>query len=111
VKQENNNMLSLRIIPDISAFAMGLFIAWFFKWEAKDLIWSLWLGSLTVGYITIFIGIAAGAFGWLFVIGDETPDMNSRMPAIFAGGIRGIVLVGVFSRAFLRIPRGAFSIP
>ncbi|HJQ12013.1 MAG TPA: DUF6498-containing protein [Gemmatimonadaceae bacterium] len=39
--------------PDALAFAVGLAVAWYTHWTAGDLIWSLWLSSLVVGYATI----------------------------------------------------------
>lgn len=42
--------------PDAVAFAGGLGLAWFFQWNTRDLIWSLWLSSLTVGYAMIVWG-------------------------------------------------------
>lgn len=38
---------------DALAFLLGLAMAWQFKWRAGDLVWSLWLSSLVVGYATI----------------------------------------------------------
>jgi hypothetical protein len=42
--------------PDGLAFAAGLGLAWRTGWETRDLVWSLWLASLTVGYATIVWG-------------------------------------------------------
>jgi hypothetical protein len=39
-----------RVFPDLLAFIMGLGVAWFLKWETTDLVWSLWLWSLALGY-------------------------------------------------------------
>jgi len=39
------------------AFGIALALAYFFKWQTTDLIWSLWLGSLVVGYLTLATGI------------------------------------------------------
>ncbi|MSU47488.1 MAG: hypothetical protein EXS37_00070 [Opitutus sp.] len=49
--------------PDALAFVFGLALAWFGHWQTTDLIWSLWLSSLVVGYAMI----AWGAFSpaWL----------------------------------------------
>jgi hypothetical protein len=35
------------------AFAGGLAVAWWAKWQSRDLVWSLWLSSLVVGYATL----------------------------------------------------------
>lgn len=39
--------------PDALGFAAGLALAWFFQWETRDLVWSLWLSSFVVGYAMI----------------------------------------------------------
>jgi len=45
---------------DALAFAIGLGLAWFLRWETTDLVWSLWLSSLVVGYATIVWTITSG---------------------------------------------------
>lgn len=47
--------------PDALAFAAGLALAWTLGWSTTDLIWSLWLSSLAVGYVTILSGALAPA--------------------------------------------------
>jgi hypothetical protein len=44
--------------PDALAFALGLGVSWRAGWTSGDLIWSLWLSSLVVGYATIIWIIA-----------------------------------------------------
>ena len=39
--------------PDALAFALGLVLAWWRAWATTDLVWSLWLSSLVVGYAMI----------------------------------------------------------
>src|SRR5438477_11176881 len=39
--------------PDALAFLVGLAVARWAAWTAGDLVWSLWLSSLVVGYATI----------------------------------------------------------
>lgn len=39
--------------PDALAFIVGLALAWWFRWATADLVWSLWLSSLCVGYALI----------------------------------------------------------
>jgi len=41
------------------AFAGGLALAWFAKWQTTDLVWSLWLSSLVVGYSLIVWNLSA----------------------------------------------------
>lgn len=67
---------------DLFAFVLGLGIAWHFSWQTRDLVWSLWLASLVVGYSTIVIGIFSGVrraesgigalIGGLFILGFFT---------------------------------------
>lgn len=46
---------------DVAAFAAGLGLAWYFRWETRDLVWSLWLSSLVVGYSMILWSLFAPA--------------------------------------------------
>lgn len=48
--------------PDALAFSVGLAVAWWAGWNAGDLVWSLWLSSLVVGYSVILWTIAQPAF-------------------------------------------------
>lgn len=45
---------------DLFAFAGTVVWATFFRWEARDVIWGLWISSLTVGYITIVSNVVRG---------------------------------------------------
>ena len=40
-------------LPDLLAFAVGLAVVYVRGWSTTDLIWSLWLSSLVVGYALI----------------------------------------------------------
>ena len=42
--------------PDALAFALGLAVAGWWGWDTTDLVWSLWLASLVVGYAMIVWG-------------------------------------------------------
>ena len=55
--------------PDLLAFAVGLAVVWVRGWSTADLIWSLWLSSLVVGYALIVWAVAQPALellglGW-----------------------------------------------
>ena len=45
---------------DLFAFAGTVACATLFRWEARDVIWGLWISSLTVGYATIVSNIVRG---------------------------------------------------
>ncbi|MGH7650767.1 MAG: DUF6498-containing protein [Gemmatimonadaceae bacterium] len=47
--------------PDALAFALGLAVARWAGWNTGDLVWSLWLSSLVVGYSTIVWAICQPA--------------------------------------------------
>lgn len=49
--------------PDALAFVVGLAIAALSGWKTGDLIWSLWLSSLVVGYAMIVWAIFSRAWG------------------------------------------------
>jgi len=52
---------------DLFAFAGTVACAIVFRWEARDVIWGLWISSLTVGYATIVSNVVRGVRG---VLGD-----------------------------------------
>jgi hypothetical protein len=58
----NNQRLSYSdIAPDAVAFLLGIALAWYTGWQTTDLIWSLWLSSLLIGFLTITLTILGGA--------------------------------------------------
>jgi hypothetical protein len=58
-------------------------MAWVLGWRARDLMWSLWLSSLVLGYLTIVMLIASGAVSNQ---GTEKP-VDMRKPSNVAGGL------------------------
>ena len=60
-------------------------MAWFFSWKTGDLVWSLWLGSLVIGYITILCGI-----GYLFLAGTKLSNLPDENIEKHKGKIRGV---------------------
>lgn len=53
---------SMRALPDLLAMTAGLSAAWLLGWNTTDLIWSLWLSSLVLGYASIFSAILGGFY-------------------------------------------------
>lgn len=90
----------LTILPDFLAFGMGLALAYFLKWETKDLVWSLWLGSLVLGYLTILSVIFAGAVVGIRALRQEELQKKQRLPAILLGTAAGLFFLGFFSIHF-----------
>jgi hypothetical protein len=62
MKTENSFETWSSAWPDALAFAVGLTVAWWAHWDAGDLVWSLWLSSLVVGYSIIVWTIAQPAY-------------------------------------------------
>jgi hypothetical protein len=57
--------------PDLVAFVVGLAVVWVRGWSTTDLIWSLWLSSLVVGYALIVWAVLQPALellgmGWRY---------------------------------------------
>lgn len=83
--------------PDALAFVAGLAVAWFADWQTKDLVWSLWLSSLVVGYAMIV---------WMI--------FGSGLRAIFTGNGSGVaqgsvmLFGGLFLLAFFTVHFGMF---
>ncbi|HKB56248.1 MAG TPA: DUF6498-containing protein [Lacunisphaera sp.] len=94
--------------PDALAFIAGLALAWFGHWETKDLVWSLWLSSLLVGYAMIVWGIfGIGAFIAAKAWGDREMLQNEPQAPMVAGG--AVMLVGgLFLLAFFTVHFGGF---
>jgi len=88
------------MIPNIIAFAISLAIAYFLKWEVRDLVWSLWFCSLMLGYLTLLSYLGAGAYIGLRIIKQEDFDRKKRIPTIVIGAAVGIFLLAFFSIHF-----------
>jgi hypothetical protein len=79
--------------PDALAFAGGLGLAWWLNWKTKDLVWSLWLSSLLVGYATIVWSI----FGPAVFIGAKAWQDRAMLRGTPLGSAAlgaGVYLVG-----------------
>ena len=100
VTERGRTSLGRRILPDILAFATGLALAYHLEWETTDLVWSLWLCSLVLGYTTILAAIGGGAYILANVVRHVEPVQRYRKP-VLAGGIGiGFFLFGFFSLHF-----------
>jgi hypothetical protein len=97
----------LSAFPDALAFAVGLAVAWWGGWSAGDLVWSLWLSSLVVGYATIVWTIGRPA--WTLARGAwrATNDLSSS-PRNVAILFALIALGAGFMLAFFTVHFGGF---
>jgi hypothetical protein len=83
--------------PDLLALLYALGLAWFLKWEVRDLVWSLWLSSLLVGYATILLTI----FGPMLT--SFRNDTHEFSAAVAVGG-------GLFMLLFFTVHFGMFHL-
>jgi hypothetical protein len=94
--------------PDVLAFALGLGMAWYFHWETRDLVWSLWLSSLVIGYAMIVWSIfGPGIFIATKAWGDRAMLEGTQKGPLAAGGAV-MVLGGLFLLAFFTVHFGGF---
>jgi len=105
-KKENKRIadpegaVALGFIPNLTAFVIGLGIAYFNNWEVQDMVWSLWLCSLVLGFLTMLATIGAGAYIGLRVIRQNDFDWPRQFPVIAFGIAIGLFILGFFSLHF-----------
>jgi len=97
----------LSALPDALAFAFGLAVARWAGWSTGDLIWSLWLSSLVVGYSTIVWIIGQPAVAMAMVIWRSRTDPLSGARIVFVLWAL-IFLVAAFMLAFFTVHFGGF---
>ncbi|MBX7246302.1 MAG: hypothetical protein K1X53_12470 [Candidatus Sumerlaeaceae bacterium] len=88
------------IAPDLVAFGIGLGMAWFFHWKTTDLVWSLWLGSLVLGYLTILSTIAGGVYIGITVLLRGEMSARARLGLGALGATVALFFLGFFSLHF-----------
>jgi hypothetical protein len=94
-------------LPDLIGCAFALLLAWALGWRTGDLIWSMWLASLVIGYSLILWKIFGPALLILRHRG-ELSDHVRNAPGKSAAGI-GVMMIGaMFLLAFFTIHFGGF---
>jgi hypothetical protein len=97
--------------PDAVAFALGLGVARIAGWTTTDLVWSLWLSSLVVGYSMIVWRIARPGVD---IVRGATRERalaaqasrGSKGAAVIVGSI--FLVGGLLGLAFLTVHFGGF---
>lgn len=97
--------------PDLLAFAGWLGIAWWGRWQAGDLVWSLWLSSLVVGYSMILWAMIRPVVDFAGAVAqDRTMSFslngNDLPKLLLFGGIA--LFAALFILAFFTIHFGGF---
>ena len=88
------------VLPDLAAFALGRGLAYALQWQTADLVWSLWLGSLVIGYLTILTTLGSAGLAWLRLC--RRPDLTAghRAPLALGGLLAGLFTLAFFSVHF-----------
>jgi hypothetical protein len=98
--------------PDLIAFALGLGVAWASGWTTTDLVWSLWLSSLMVGYAMIVWSVIQPAIelGGLAWRGRAEADhsLTSTNPRALVAVAAIAIAGGLFVLAFFTVHFGGF---
>jgi len=88
------------ILPDVAAFALGLATARMLGWNTTDLVWSLWLSSLVLGYVSILSVIGKGFFIGSAVVFSAQFPAQYRAKAILIGSSLALFVLAFFSVHF-----------
>jgi hypothetical protein len=97
--------------PDALAFVLGLGVAWMAGWTTTDLVWSLWLSSLVVGYSTIVWTILRPGLDIVRAASRDrafTQQVVGTHRVAAGVGIGILVFGGLFMLAFFTIHFGGF---
>jgi hypothetical protein len=108
-KMATENMLDewLAAWPDAVAFLIGLAVAWWAGWNTTDLVWSLWLSSLVVGYSTIVWMIGQPVVALMRASWRERALVASQPQALTM--FWSVLLIGaLFLVAFFTVHFGGF---
>ena len=89
-----------RVSPDILAFFAGLAIAYQLQWQTTDLVWSLWLSSLVLGFLTLFSAIGSAVYIGLHAVRHPDTSPAARLPLLASIAIGSLFFLGFFSIHF-----------
>jgi len=88
------------------AFALGLVAAWWFSWKTTDLVWSLWLSSLVVGYTLIIWKLSAPLRGLVRGMEADQSQIVGAGPKVITLGL--FAFGTLFMLAFFTVHFGMF---
>ncbi len=91
---------SRRFWPELLAFALGLVAAALTGWDTTGLVWSLWLSSLTIGYLTIVLTIVRMVLSGTNALAKEIPAGKARAAAPVLALFGGVFLLAFFTVHF-----------
>ncbi len=91
---------------DALAFCGGLALAWYGGWQTTDLVWSLWLSSLVVGYALIVWSVTIPLRALLRGLAADQSSTTGPVPQLAAVGVIGAGTL--FGLAFFTVHFGGF---
>ncbi|MCR4397063.1 MAG: hypothetical protein NUW07_10090 [Candidatus Saccharicenans sp.] len=87
---------------DLGLFLGTVLLARLERWSASDLVWSLWIASLTLGYSYILVSIAGMLAGQLKKF--SAPQPKEALPTFEAGSVATslifLLIIGAFTGFF-----------
>lgn len=88
---------------DLFLFAVTVYAAWWNHWQVADLAWSLWISSLTLGYLFILVSIVSalihGPAGIFKSKPSEKDEKKPNRPIVdVIGPIVVVVLITGFTK-------------
>jgi hypothetical protein len=91
------------LLLSLVSFVITIFCARYFTWTATDLLWSLWISSLTVGYVTILLSIGSWLVRGTIVSGlwADVPNLKSQRFPTLMGLPVALFMLAFFSFHFL----------
>ncbi len=93
---------------DALAFSGGLAVAWWRNWQTTDLVWSLWLSSLVVGY-TILVWHISQPMRQL-IAGASEEAVPAHSPWVRSAGLLATLGGSLFMLAFFTVHFGGFHL-
>lgn len=96
----------LQLAIGLFSFLVIFFLARVEKWTAADMVWSLWITSLTIGFSYLFAGVISKALSGA----DESSLMNRLFQDSIPSGIKfGALFIGmIFQLVFFTLHFGVF---
>lgn len=107
IEVHDTGKIGKKVWPDMLAFMIGLGTTYWFEWQTGDLVWSLWLSSLFLVYLTSIVVLISG--GYLLIKGVQLIKEGVSKEKVIAGAFFFIV-VSVFLVFFTFIIGGIHAI-
>lgn len=100
MKRSRQQPITSTIVPDILAFSIGIATAFFLQWQTTDLVWSLWLSSLVLGYLTLLSTIVSGVYIGVHLASHQASSQIKSIGIMIWSIIFACFMLGFFSLHF-----------